>query len=68
MLVLNRKREEEIVIGDDIVIKVLGAFGDVSLGITAPRSVPVHRREIADRIARESSTAAVNREVRRAAS
>ncbi len=54
MLVLSRHRDEEIVIGDDIVITVIDIQGDkVRLGIAAPAVVPVHRREVADRIERE---------------
>ena len=52
MLVLTRKREQSIVIGDDVEIMVLGVSGDkVRLGITAPREVEVFRKEvIADRV------------------
>jgi len=47
MLVLTRKRNQEIVIGDDIRITIVAVGGDqVKLGITAPRSVPVHRMEV----------------------
>ena len=47
MLVLTRKLNQEIVIGDDIRITVVAVGGDqVKLGITAPRSIPVHRSEI----------------------
>lgn len=47
MLVLTRKRREEIVIGGDIVVTVLEIKGGgVRLGIEAPRDVPVHRKEI----------------------
>ncbi len=54
MLVLSRHRDEEIFIGDDIVITVLDICGDkVRLGIAAPVEVPVHRREVADRLERE---------------
>ena len=51
MLVLTRKREQSIVIGDNVEIMVLGVSGDkVRLGITAPREVEVFRKEvIADR-------------------
>lgn len=54
MLVLTRKREQSIVIGDDVEIMVLGVSGDkVRLGITAPREVEVFRKEvIADRVGR----------------
>ena len=47
MLVLSRKRNEQIVIADDIVITVIGIRGDkVRLGIEAPQAVPVHRYEV----------------------
>ena len=47
MLVLSRKVEEVIRIGDDIEIKVLEVLGNrVRVGITAPRDVVVHREEI----------------------
>jgi carbon storage regulator len=47
MLVLSRKRDERICIGDDIVITIVDIRGDkVRIGIEAPASVPVHREEI----------------------
>ncbi len=47
MLVLSRRRNEKIVIGDDITITVLEVRGDqIQLGIEAPRSIPVHRWEV----------------------
>ena len=47
MLVLSRKTNESIIIGDDIVITVAEIRGDkVRIGITAPKDVPVHRREV----------------------
>jgi carbon storage regulator len=47
VLVLTRRTDQRIVIGDDIVITVLEARGDViRLGITAPREVQVHREEV----------------------
>lgn len=47
MLVLTRKLNQEIVIGDNIRITVVAVGSDqVKLGITAPRSIPVHRSEI----------------------
>ena len=56
MLVLSRHRDEQIVIGDDIVITVVEIRGDkVRLGIDASRNVPVHRREVYDAIHREKS-------------
>lgn len=47
MLVLTRRREEEIIIGGNIIIKVLGiAENRVKLGIEAPEDVSVLRREV----------------------
>ncbi|MBD0322857.1 MAG: carbon storage regulator CsrA [Aldersonia sp.] len=47
MLVLTRRTGESVVIGDDIVVTVLEARGDViRLGINAPRDVHVHREEV----------------------
>ena len=54
MLVLSRQRDESIMIGDDVEITIVDVRGDkVRLGITAPKSIPVHRREIFDAIQRE---------------
>ena len=54
MLVLSRQRDESIMIGDDVEIIIVDVRGDkVRLGITAPKSMPVHRREIYDAIQRE---------------
>lgn len=51
MLVLSRKQEEEIVIGNEIVIRIVEIRGDrVRLGITADVDIPVHRREVHDAI------------------
>jgi carbon storage regulator len=56
MLVLSRKKNESIVIDDDIIITVVEVRGDkVRLGIEAPKEVPVHRREVFDAIQRENS-------------
>lgn len=59
MLVFTRKRNETIMIGDGIEVRVLriGREG-VRLGITAPPSVPVHRREVYDQIKAENLRAA----------
>jgi carbon storage regulator len=55
MLVLSRKRDERIVIGDNIVITVVEVRGDkVRLGIDAPSEVPVHRQEVLDAMRRSS--------------
>ena len=53
MLVLSRKKNESIVIDDDITIVVVEIRGDkVRLGVEAPKEVPVHRREVFDAINR----------------
>ena len=58
MLVLSRQRDESIMIGDDVEIIIVDVRGDkVRLGITAPKSIPVHRREIYDAIQREKNEA-----------
>jgi carbon storage regulator len=47
MLVLTRRKNQSIVIGDDIVVTVLEVKGDqIRLGITAPRNVQVYREEL----------------------
>ena len=54
MLCLSRKLNESIVIGPDIEVTVIEIRGDkVRLGIQAPKEMAVHRREVADAIARE---------------
>ncbi len=51
MLVFSRKKNEQIVIGEHIVVTVVEIRGDkVRLGIEAPKEVPVHRREVYDAI------------------
>jgi len=54
MLVLSRQKDESIMIGDDVEITIVDVRGDkVRLGITAPKQIPVHRREVYDAIQRE---------------
>lgn len=61
MLALTRKKGETIVINDDIEITVLGTNGDqVKLGISAPRSVPVFRKEIYEQIQQENKESVKN--------
>jgi carbon storage regulator len=59
MLVLSRQRDETIMIGDDIEVTVVDIRGDkVRLGITAPKEISVHRKEVYDAIKRENRAAA----------
>ena len=59
MLVLSRKKDEVIVIGDDIEITVVDVRGDqVKIGVSAPRSVSIHRKEIYEAIRQENLAAA----------
>ena len=54
MLVLSRKAEESMFIGDDIKITVLDIRGGhVRIGITAPQDIKIHLEEVYDRIAHE---------------
>jgi len=56
MLVLSRQRDESIMIGDDVEVTILDVRGDkVRLEITAPKNIPIHRREIYDAIQREKA-------------
>ena len=51
MLILSRRTDESIVIGDDVTITILSVKGkQVRIGITAPSDVSVHREEIYERI------------------
>ncbi len=59
MLVLSRQRDETIMIGDDVQITIVDIRGDkVRLGITAPRHIQVHRKEVYEAIKRENERAA----------
>jgi len=59
MLVLSRQRDEAIMIGDEVEITVVDIRGDkVRLGITAPRHIQVHRKEVYEAIKRENEQAA----------
>lgn len=54
MLVLSRRLEETLIIGDNIKIKVLGISGNqIRIGIDAPKEVSVHREEVYQRIQAE---------------
>ena len=59
MLVLSRRKDETIMIGDDIEITVVDIKGDtVRIGIAAPRHVTVHRKEVYEAIKAENIAAA----------
>lgn len=56
MLVLSRKKDEKIMIGESITLMVIEIRGDkVRLGIEAPRDVAVHREEVYDAIKRDGA-------------
>ena len=60
MLALSRKKDEAIVINDDNEIKVIEIKGDqVKIGISAPKSVPIYRKEVYVQI-QEANKAAAN--------
>ena len=62
MLVLARRINESIMIGDEIEVVVIDIKGDqVKLGVKAPKKVTVHRKEIYDEIRRENLSALNNR-------
>ncbi len=59
MLVLSRKKDEVIVIGDDIEITIVDVRGDqVKIGVSAPRSVSIYRKEVYEAIRLENLAAA----------
>ncbi|MDA1017453.1 MAG: carbon storage regulator CsrA [Planctomycetota bacterium] len=61
MLVLSRKKDEKIIIGDQIKIMVIEIRGDkVRLGIDAPKEVSVHRQEVYEAIQREVAKPSVS--------
>ena len=59
MLVLTRRANQSIMIGNDVVVTVLDVRGDqVRIGIRAPRSVTVHREEVYAELAKANQAAA----------
>ena len=62
MLALTRKKDESIIIGDNIEIKILDITGDrVRLGIEAPQDIAIHRQEIYMQIQEENRAASRNK-------
>ncbi|WP_025116722.1 carbon storage regulator CsrA [Lysinibacillus fusiformis] len=58
MLVLSRKKNESIMIGDHVEVKILSVEGDqVKLGIVAPKTVTVHRSEVFEAIQQQNKEA-----------
>ncbi|MFP3089193.1 carbon storage regulator CsrA [Treponema sp. TIM-1] len=61
MLILSRKINEKVMIGDDISISIIEIRGDqVRLGVDAPKSVKVYRQEVFDAIKAENKAAAAS--------
>ena len=61
MLVLTRRANQSIMIGDDVVVTVLDVRGDqVRIGIKAPRSVDVHREEVFIALHRDANNASAD--------
>jgi carbon storage regulator len=59
MLILSRKVDERIIIGDDILVSIVDIKGDqVKLGIQAPKEIKVYRQEVYDAIQKENLAAA----------
>jgi carbon storage regulator len=54
MLILTRRVGEAVMIGNDVVVAIVGVKGkEVRIGVQAPKSVPVHREEVLERIQQE---------------
>ena len=64
MLVVTRKPQESVIIGNEVTVTVLGVKGNqVRIGINAPQSVTVHREEIVERIRNERRACGPQRRV-----
>ncbi|MGB5718220.1 MAG: carbon storage regulator CsrA [Gammaproteobacteria bacterium] len=56
MLILTRRVNEKLMVGDDVTVTVLSISGNqVRIGVNAPRHVPVHREEIYEKVKRQES-------------
>lgn len=59
MLILTRRVNETLMIGDDVTVTVLSINGNqVRIGVNAPRHIPVHREEIYEKIKQQGESAA----------
>ena len=57
MLILTRRMNETLMVGDDVSVTVLAINGNqVRIGVKAPRHIPVHRKEIYDKIKKQESS------------
>ncbi|MFH1740728.1 MAG: carbon storage regulator CsrA [bacterium] len=58
MLVLSRKRDESIIIGDNVVVTIIDIKGEqVKLGVSAPKAISIHRKEVYEAIQAENLAA-----------
>ena len=58
MLVLSRKRDESIIIGDNVVVTIIDIRGEqVKLGVSAPKTISIHRKEVYEAIQAENVAA-----------
>ncbi len=63
MLILSRKVNEKIMIGDDVVLTIIETRGEqVKIGVEAPKSVKVFRHEVFEAVQKENKAAAVSSE------